>query len=194
MTSTTNELQLGVLGFFPTTHTRKQMKKMCPWSLHTVRCFTRVYLHAQTTVHNAPDESRLLWSRENPKYPQLEPHAGIKMAQVLGSQVCIFIPAWGSSWGVWVFPAIKIILIHQVLYVLWSEHEDKHVWNTALCAKIMDAFYFICFHVCVGRQKPQYPYLELHGCRRHYMGSQVCICELASPCTWSCCLEILNLL
>ena len=34
----------------------------------------------------APDESRLIWSCE---YPQLEPHAGIKKVQVLGSPVYI---------------------------------------------------------------------------------------------------------
>ena len=39
---------------------------------------------------NVPDESQLFWSREKPKYPQFEPHAGMKMAQVLGSPLYIF--------------------------------------------------------------------------------------------------------
>ena len=37
----------------------------------------------------APEESRLFWSWEKPKYPQFEPRAGIKVAQVLGSIVYI---------------------------------------------------------------------------------------------------------
>ena len=37
------------------------------------------------------DESLLFWSQEKPKYPQFEPHAGIKMVQVLGSPVFIFV-------------------------------------------------------------------------------------------------------
>ena len=37
----------------------------------------------------APDESRLFWSQEKLEYPQFEPHAGIKMVQVLASPVYI---------------------------------------------------------------------------------------------------------
>ena len=50
-----------------------------------------VYLHARTAVdrhmHLKP---RLFWLREKLKDPQFEPHAGIKMAQVLGSLVYIY--------------------------------------------------------------------------------------------------------
>ena len=37
----------------------------------------------------ALDELRVFWLQEKPKYPQFEPHAGINMAQVLGSPVYI---------------------------------------------------------------------------------------------------------
>ena len=54
------------------------------WSLRAVRCFTRVFLHAKTTVDagDIPDEPRLFWLREKPEDPQFEPHAGIKVAHV----------------------------------------------------------------------------------------------------------------
>ena len=45
------ELQLGVFGFLPTTHTETNTNKMCPRSSRAVRRFTHVYVHAQITVH-----------------------------------------------------------------------------------------------------------------------------------------------
>ena len=49
-----------------------------------MQSFTRVYLHALTTVDSvtyAPDELRLMWLREKkPEDSEFEPHAGIKMA------------------------------------------------------------------------------------------------------------------
>ena len=54
---------------------------MHPWSVLTVRYSTHVYLHAQTVVDagtSTPDESWLFGSQENPKFPQLESHAGKK--------------------------------------------------------------------------------------------------------------------
>ena len=41
-------------------------------------------------VTYAPDEPQLFWLREKPEDPQYEPHAEIKMAQVLGSPVYIY--------------------------------------------------------------------------------------------------------
>ena len=55
------------------------------------------------------------------------------------------------------------------MYELRSEHEGKYAWNAERHAKIVDAFFYICFHVC-GRQKPEYLQLALHGWRRHYTG------------------------
>ena len=40
-------------------------------------------------VTYAPDEPWLFWLRERPEDPQFETHAGIKMAQVLGSPLYI---------------------------------------------------------------------------------------------------------
>ena len=36
-------------------------------------------------MNYALDEPRLFWLRKKPEIPQFEPHAGIKMAQILGS-------------------------------------------------------------------------------------------------------------
>ena len=62
---------------------------MHPLSLHAMRCFTRVYLHAQIAV-DASDIRTLINHlyfdlREKPEDPQFEPHVGINMAQVLVS-------------------------------------------------------------------------------------------------------------
>ena len=43
-------LKLGVFGFLPITHAKTQAKQMHPRSSHAVQHFTRVYLHARTTV------------------------------------------------------------------------------------------------------------------------------------------------
>ena len=71
-------------------------------SSRAVHHFKHVYLHARTAldagdkttvvrqVTYAPDVPRLFWLRKMPEDPQFEPHAGIKMAQVLGSLVYIY--------------------------------------------------------------------------------------------------------
>ena len=62
-------------------------------SLRAVQRFTHVYLHARTTV-DACDirtwRTTVILITGNPKDPQFEPHARIKMAQVLGSPVYIY--------------------------------------------------------------------------------------------------------
>ena len=40
-------------------------------------------------VTYTPDEPRLFWLRDKPEDPQFEPHAGIKMEQVLGTLMYI---------------------------------------------------------------------------------------------------------
>ena len=50
-----------------------------------------------------------------------------------------------------------------------SEHEGKYAWNVERHAKIVDAFFYLCFRVC-GRQKLKYLQLALHDWRRHYTG------------------------
>ena len=75
----------------PTTHKKTNANKMRPRSSHAMQRFTRVCLHAQTAVQctYTPGEPWLFWSREKPEYLQFEPHAGINMAQVLGSPLYI---------------------------------------------------------------------------------------------------------
>ena len=73
------ELQLGVFRFF--THPNKCKQTV---SLPTVPYFMRVYFHAQTTVHMHLKNHSYFDRGEKAKYPRLEPHAGIKMEQILG--------------------------------------------------------------------------------------------------------------
>ena len=71
---------------------------MCPQSSRAVRCFTSVYLHAQTAVDAGSIgtwRTTVVLITENAEDPQFEPHARFKMAQVLGSPlyICDSIPA-----------------------------------------------------------------------------------------------------
>ena len=52
-------------------------------------------------------------------------------------------------------------------YVLWSDRNDKHMWNTAQCAKILDAF-CLCLCLVVGKNlntptEPAWLMTPLHG-------------------------------
>ena len=85
-------LKLGVFGFVPITHAKTYVKQMRPLSSRAVRLFTRVYLHAQTAVDAG--DIRTWWTTVilitgKLEDPQFEPHAGIKMAQVLGCPLYI---------------------------------------------------------------------------------------------------------
>ena len=46
-------------------------------------------------VTYTPDKTQLFWLQEKPKDPQIEPHAEIKMAQVLG------FPLYICESGIW---------------------------------------------------------------------------------------------
>ena len=133
-------LKLGVFGFLPTTLAKTHTKQMLPRSSRTVQCFICVYFTSRSDrgrcrlmmqVTYAPAESQLFWLWENPEDPQFEPHAGIKMVQVLGSPVYIYgyttdmngkyqMLAPFSCQLValirvfFVFPVINITVIHQV--------------------------------------------------------------------------------
>ena len=65
---------------------------MRPRSSRAVQRLMHVYLHAQIPV-DAGDmrtwRTTVIWLREKPEDPKFEPHAGIKMAQVLGSPMHI---------------------------------------------------------------------------------------------------------
>ena len=58
--------------------------KMRPQSLRTVWCFMCVIFMCGLK-YICPNESQLFCTRKKPEHPQLEPHVGINMAQVLGS-------------------------------------------------------------------------------------------------------------
>ena len=73
-----------VFGFLLTTHVKTNANKMCLRSSHPMRHFRRVYLHTQTAVHTHLTNHGC-FNHGKLKYPQLEPNAGIKMTQVLGS-------------------------------------------------------------------------------------------------------------
>ena len=62
---------------------------MRPQSSRAVRRSMHVNLHAQTTVHTHLTNQGYFDRRKKPEYPQFEPHARIKMAQVLGSPLYI---------------------------------------------------------------------------------------------------------
>ena len=81
-------------------HMQKQKQNKCAHDLSAPRSFKRicVCLHAQLPactacfmqymqVTYAPDKAWLFWLWEKPEDPQIEPHAGIKMAQGLVSLV-----------------------------------------------------------------------------------------------------------
>ena len=85
----------GVFGFLPTTHAETDANKMRSRSSCAVQRFKRVYLPSSDRSTYTRDKSWLFWLREIPKYLQLEPHAGIKMVQVLGSPV--YICGFGSK-------------------------------------------------------------------------------------------------
>ena len=76
----------GSSGFLPTTHKKQTQIKR----IHDLRTpcgvFMHDYLHAQTTVDV---QTTVILITRNPEDSQFEPHAGIKLAQVLGSPVYI---------------------------------------------------------------------------------------------------------
>ena len=78
MASSAMELNLGVFGFLPPTHAKVNANDKRVYDPLALVC-----LHAQIAV-------QLFWLWEKPKDPQIQPHARIKMAQVLGSLVCIW--------------------------------------------------------------------------------------------------------
>ena len=81
---------IGVFKFLDHTHGNKHKQNV----LFSVSC---VFIFCSGRSTYTPDESRLFWSWEELKYPQLEPHSEIKMTQVLGSPVYICVPSWNIN-------------------------------------------------------------------------------------------------
>ena len=74
----------GYLWFLQTTHVETHINKMRPWSSHTLRHFTCIYLHIHVDagdIRTWPIMFILITGR--PEYPQLKPHAKRKMALIL---------------------------------------------------------------------------------------------------------------
>ena len=92
MASSATGLKLGSC-FLPTSHAKTNAKQMHPRSSRTVRHFAHVYLHAQTAV-DAGDirtwRTKIILIAGKNQHPNFSPHAGLKMAQVLGSPLYIF--------------------------------------------------------------------------------------------------------
>ena len=66
-------------------HTWRQTQTKYVLNLRAMCGVSRmVYLHAHTAVHTHLTNHSYFDCGKNPKYPQLEPHAGIHMPQVLG--------------------------------------------------------------------------------------------------------------
>ena len=88
-----NGAQIRVFGFSPTTQVQKQAQNKCVHDLCapcSILCAFIFMLRPQLMqVTCAPDKSQLFWLRKEPENPQFEPHAGIKMAQILGSPLYI---------------------------------------------------------------------------------------------------------
>ena len=73
-----------------TNHTRGNKHKQNASTIFTCYAtFHRCLSSRSDRSPYVPDESHLFWSRQTPAHPYLEPHARIKMVQVLGSLVCI---------------------------------------------------------------------------------------------------------
>ena len=87
-------LNLGVFGFLLTKHVKITAKQMRPRSLRAMQRFALVCLQAQIALLVCKQHMHLTNHGyfdygKNPKTPQIQPHAGIKMAQVLRSLVYI---------------------------------------------------------------------------------------------------------
>ena len=67
------ELQLGVFGFLPTTHTETNANKMCPQSSRALQHFTRVYLHPQRAAHTHLANQGYFDRWKNPNTPIGDP-------------------------------------------------------------------------------------------------------------------------
>ena len=75
----------GYLGFcWP--HTRKHMQTKCAHDLCTLCGVSHMFIFMLRPQYICTWQITV---KKNPKYPQLEPHTGIRMVQVLGAPFCI---------------------------------------------------------------------------------------------------------
>ena len=113
---------MGLFGFLLTKCAKTNAKQMRPRSSCAMRRFTRVYLYAQTAV-DASDEPWVFWLREKLEDPQFEPHAGIKIAQVLGSLVYIY-GYYGHLLNGWdlqhIFSIQSVVMLEPIMDFFFS--------------------------------------------------------------------------
>ena len=78
--------KLGIFRFLPSIYARANASTIFMRCFYTFISTLRPQL---IQVTYAPDELWLFWLQTKPEDPQFEPHAEIKMTQVLGSPLCI---------------------------------------------------------------------------------------------------------
>ena len=133
---------IGGIWVLPTTQAETNTNKMHPWSSRALQCFTRVYLHAQTTVHTHLTNHGYLKSQEKLKYPQLEYHACIRMEQVLGSPVYIcecMLEYWATALQIHTPPRgdLQQAFHRGSINFKWISLQDTPTWKFyTLCSRI----------------------------------------------------------
>ena len=120
MASSAMGLNFGDLGFLPTTLPREYTKQMCSWSScamgqfnlclssHSDRSTCR--LHAHLTNHDYFD-----YGEKTPMH--FEPHAGIEMAQVLGSLVYVL-------WVLFFFCKQEFVFLNILQYLPNKQQQE----------------------------------------------------------------------
>ena len=114
-------------------------------------CLSSCSHHSTCRVTRTLDEPWLFWLREKPEDPQIEPHAGIKMAQVLVSlYIC----------GLHIVSMIKILSWAKHILRRYSNHHLKmsfssvwwHEWTVWICWEWMA--------LCTERDVNHYYYMH----------------------------------
>ena len=111
----------------------------------------------------APDESRLFWSQKKPRLAQVEPHAGIEMAQVLGSPLYIC--------GFNTMSNKKTIVLHDCVLILTLSLTFREIWifltfcifqswlqqsKAKTCrSPVTEIFFFFLFYLSCPPSKPK---------------------------------------
>ena len=93
-----------------------------------------------------------------------------------------FYPGMGLKLGVFGFSRNQNNHDLSGAYVLRFERENKHAWNAAWHAKIMDAFCLLVLFLRLWSAKTRIPQLEPHGwwchCTGRYMSSRISLVYL----------------
>ena len=81
-------------------HTCKNKRKINASTIFAHCAAMHVYLHAQRPSRCRWHTHLMFWLWKKPEYSQFEPHAGVKMAQILGSPLYIYgtFSKWDKTW------------------------------------------------------------------------------------------------